>query len=80
MPIVNKTAYKTIFHRKVNIAIDKNSFCCHTVIPGLPVLLPPTAIPINLTVHAYLRQNTQHKKAPSVKTNGAHNFLLTTIS
>lgn len=70
MPIVNKAAYKTIFHRKVNILIDKNSFCCHTVIPGLPVLLPSTDIQINLTVQVGVRQNTQHKKAPSVKQTG----------
>jgi hypothetical protein len=70
MPIVNKTAYKTIFHRKVNISIDKNSFCCHTVIPGLPVLLPSTDIPINLSPQACLGQNTEHKKAPSEKQTG----------
>jgi len=80
MPIVIKTAYKTIFHRKVNISIDKNSFCCHTVIPSLSVLLPSTYRLINLSLHTCLKQNIEHKKAPSVQTNGAHHFLLTTIS
>lgn len=48
MPIVIGRAFKTIFHTKVNIPIDKNSFCCHTVILCLPVLLLLTKYPFNL--------------------------------
>ncbi|GEM_PF-3476429 len=31
MPIVDKVMYKTIFHRKLNMSINKSGFCCHTV-------------------------------------------------